>query len=45
MPAYNAEKTLRQTFAEPPHEYADDIILVDDVSHDRTVTTSKELHI
>ena len=29
MPAYNAEKTLRQTFGELPHEYVDEVILVD----------------
>lgn len=45
MPAYNAEKTLRQTFAELPHEYVDDVILVDDVSQDRTVAVAKELGI
>jgi hypothetical protein len=32
MPAYNAEKTLRQTFGELPHEYVDEVILVDDAS-------------
>jgi len=45
MPAYNAEKTLRQTFAELPHEYVDDVILVDDVSQDRTATVANELGI
>lgn len=45
MPAYNAEKTLRQTFAELPHEYVDDVILVDDVSQDRTVAVANELGI
>ncbi len=30
MPAYNAEKTLRQTYDELPHEYVDETILVDD---------------
>ena len=29
MPAYNAEKTLRKTFGELPHEYVDEVILVD----------------
>ena len=37
MPAYNAERTLRQTFAELPHEYVDETILVDDASRDATV--------
>lgn len=45
MPAYNAEKTLRRTYEELPHEYVDDVILVDDVSHDRTVSVSTELGI
>jgi len=45
MPAYNAEKTLRQTFEELPHEYVDEVILVDDASHDYTVTVARELGI
>lgn len=43
LPAYNAEKTLRQTVAEIPREYIDDIILVDDASPDRTVEVSRQL--
>ena len=45
MPAYNAEKTLRLTYDEIPHEYIDDIILVDDYSSDRTVDLANELNI
>jgi glycosyltransferase involved in cell wall biosynthesis len=45
MPAYNAEKTLRQTFAELPHDYVDDVILVDDASRDRTAEVAGELGI
>jgi glycosyltransferase involved in cell wall biosynthesis len=45
MPAYNAEKTLRQTYDELPHEYVDEVILVDDASHDRTSVVAKELGI
>jgi len=45
MPAYNAEKTLRQTYAELPHEYVDDVILVDDASSDRTVRIANEMGI
>lgn len=45
MPAYNAEKTLRQTHAEIPHEIVDEIVLVDDASQDHTVRLSKELGI
>ncbi len=45
MPAYNAEKTLRQTFDELPHEYVDDVILVDDASRDSTVEVARTLGI
>jgi glycosyltransferase involved in cell wall biosynthesis len=45
MPAYNAEKTLRQTFAELPHDYVDDVILVDDASSDNTSMIARELGI
>ena len=34
MPAYNAEKTLRQTCAELPREYVDEVIRIDDASED-----------
>ena len=43
MPAYNAEATLRQTYAEIPHEYVDEVILVDDGSADRTVEVARSL--
>ena len=36
MPAYNAENTLEKTYSEIPFEIVDDVILVDDASHDRT---------
>jgi len=45
MPAYNAEQTLRRTYAEIPHEIVDDIVLVDDASQDHTARVSKELGI
>src|SRR4030066_58663 len=45
MPAYNAEKTLRQTYAELPHEYVDDVILADDASSDQTAKIAQELGI
>jgi glycosyltransferase involved in cell wall biosynthesis len=45
MPAYNAERTLRQTFEELPHEYVDDVILVDDASGDRTAAVAADLGI
>jgi glycosyltransferase involved in cell wall biosynthesis len=43
MPAYNAETTLRRTYAEIPFEYIDEAILVDDGSSDRTVEVAREL--
>jgi glycosyltransferase involved in cell wall biosynthesis len=45
MPAYNAENTLRQTIDEIPRHIIDDIILVDDASHDRTVSVAKKMGI
>jgi glycosyltransferase involved in cell wall biosynthesis len=45
MPAYNAEKTLRQTYDELPHEYVDAVILVDDASKDSTAAVARELGI
>src|SRR5712692_860484 len=43
MPAYNAEKTLRQTVGEIDRSIVDEVILVDDASKDRTVEVAKEL--
>lgn len=43
MPAYNAEKTLRQTVAEIPEQIVDDVLLVDDASTDKTLARSIEL--
>jgi glycosyltransferase involved in cell wall biosynthesis len=45
LPAYNAEKTLRKTFEEIPHEIVDHIILTDDNSSDETLRVAKELNI
>jgi len=45
LPAYNAEKTLVQTFNELPHEYVDEVILVDDASSDSTGSIAKKLGI
>jgi glycosyltransferase involved in cell wall biosynthesis len=45
LPAYNAEKTLRQTFDEIPHDIVDEIILTDDASNDDTVMVARELGI
>src|SRR5665647_1320221 len=45
MPAYNAEKTLVQTYSEIPKDIVDTIILTDDASSDRTVKVAEELGI
>ena len=43
MPAYNAEKTLRSTYAEIPKDIVDEVILVDDCSNDNTSALAKSL--
>jgi glycosyltransferase involved in cell wall biosynthesis len=44
MPAYNAEKTLRRTHDDVVAQgVVDDIMLVDDASHDRTVEIARSL--
>lgn len=45
MPAYNAEKTLEQTYNEIYHDFVDEVILVDDNSQDNTKAVSKQLNI
>lgn len=45
MPAYNAEKTLEQTYREIPFDTVDEVILVDDFSQDLTVEKARELGI
>ncbi len=45
LPAYNAELTLRQTHAEIPRAYIDEVLLVDDGSSDRTVEVAQSLGI
>ena len=45
LPAYNAAKTLRQTYEELPHEIVDEVILVDDASQDETTTLARQLGI
>ncbi len=45
LPAYNAAKTLEQTYNEIPFDIVDDVILVDDCSHDDTVLVAKKLGI
>lgn len=45
MPAYNAAKTLRQTYADIPFDIVDDIVLVDDASTDNTIEVARSLGI
>lgn len=45
LPAYNAAKTLEQTYREIPMEVVDQVILVDDASHDETVALARHLGI
>ncbi|MGI9101700.1 MAG: glycosyltransferase family 2 protein [Terriglobales bacterium] len=45
MPAYNAAKTLEQTYSELPFDVVDSIILVDDGSTDATVQVARHLDI
>jgi glycosyltransferase involved in cell wall biosynthesis len=45
MPAYNAEKTLQQTYAELAFEIVDGVVLVDDGSTDATVDLARRLGI
>ncbi len=45
MPAYNAEKTLEQTFSEVPFDIVDEVILVDDQSKDNTCAMAENLGI
>lgn len=45
MPAYNAEKTLKNTFDEIPFDIVDEVVLVDDKSSDRTSELAREIGI
>jgi glycosyltransferase involved in cell wall biosynthesis len=45
MPAYNAGRTLRMTYAELPRDHVDHVILVDDGSTDDTVAVARELNL
>lgn len=45
LPAYNAAKTLTQTYEELPHEIVDHVILVDDASQDETTSLARRLGI
>ncbi len=45
LPAYNAAKTLEQTYREIPFDLVDDVVLVDDASRDNTLDLAKSLGI
>ena len=45
LPAYNAEKTIKNTIKDIDRYWVDEIILVDDYSQDNTVKLAKELGI
>lgn len=45
LPAYNAQRTLERTYRAIPRDVADEVILVDDASGDRTVEVARELGI
>ena len=45
MPAYNAATTLEKTYLEIPDDIVDEVILVDDKSHDDTASVARELGI
>jgi glycosyltransferase involved in cell wall biosynthesis len=45
LPAYNAEKTLEQTYREIPFDIVDNVILVDDRSRDNTLQKARDLGI
>lgn len=45
LPAYNAARTLQQTYAEIPFDIVDEVILTDDHSADNTVALGEQLGI
>lgn len=45
LPAFNAGKTLQQTYQEIPQEIVDEVILVDDESSDNTIEIARSLNI
>ncbi|MFN3386242.1 MAG: glycosyltransferase family 2 protein [Candidatus Thermochlorobacter sp.] len=45
LPAYNAARTLEQTYREIPTDIVDDVILVDDASRDETLEVARRLGI
>ncbi len=45
LPAYNAGKTLEQTYAEIPMDIVDEVVLVDDASKDDTIEVAHRIGI
>jgi len=45
LPAYNAAKTLEQTYAEIPMDIVDEVVLVDDASKDDTIDVGHRIGI
>jgi len=45
MPAYNAAQTLERTFQDIPLDVVDEVLLVDDASHDETLEVARRLGI
>ncbi|MBL0050929.1 MAG: glycosyltransferase family 2 protein [Bacteroidetes bacterium] len=45
LPAYNAFRTLEQTYNEIPFDIVDEVVLVDDASRDNTAELAKKLNI
>jgi glycosyltransferase involved in cell wall biosynthesis len=43
MPAYNAERTLKNTYNEIPKDIIDEVLVVDDHSSDKTVEVARSL--
>ena len=43
MPAYNAARTLESTYRDIPREIVDEVLVVDDASHDTTVEIAEAL--
>src|SRR5713101_5460912 len=45
MPAYNCEKTLLKTYEEIDRSVVDEVVMVDDASHDSSVDVARTLPI